>query len=89
MQERDALTSPGCWLGSTWHTGHTLKESKVRPLIPIARRIGVGDAGPSQGGEVMPAPNNSEASMARINGILIRGAIVVAVAAVTVLPLLR
>lgn len=37
----------------------------------------------------MRAPNNSEASMARINGILIRGAIVVAIAAVTVLPLLR
>lgn len=37
----------------------------------------------------MRTPETAEASMARINGILIRGAIVVAIAAVTVLPLLR
>ena len=37
----------------------------------------------------MRTPNSSEASMARINGILIRSAIVVAVAAATMLPLLR
>lgn len=37
----------------------------------------------------MRTPNSSEASMARIHGILIRSAIVVAVAAATVLPLLR
>lgn len=37
----------------------------------------------------MRTPDSSEASMARINGILIRSAIVVAIAAATVLPLLR
>jgi hypothetical protein len=42
-----------------------------------------------KGGEVMRTPDSSEASMARINGILIRGAIVVAIAAATVLPLIR
>lgn len=35
----------------------------------------------------MRTPDNSEASMDRINGVLIRAAIVVAVAAVVVLPL--
>jgi len=42
-----------------------------------------------EGGEVMRMPDSSEASMARINGILIRSAIVVAIAATIVLPLLR
>lgn len=42
-----------------------------------------------EGGEVMRLPDSSEASMARINGILIRSAIVVAIAATIVLPLLR
>lgn len=37
----------------------------------------------------MYMPDSSEASMARINGILIRSAIVVAIAAVMVLPLFR
>lgn len=35
----------------------------------------------------MRAPNTSEASMAHINGILIRTAVVVAVASAIVLPL--
>lgn len=42
-----------------------------------------------EGGEVMRTPESSEASMARINGILIRSAIVVAIAATIVLPLFR
>lgn len=42
-----------------------------------------------EGGEVMRTPDSSDASMAGINGILIRGAIVVAIAAATVLSLLR
>ncbi|MGO4407953.1 hypothetical protein AB4Z10_27285 [Bosea sp. RAF48] len=42
-----------------------------------------------EGGEVMRTLGSSEASMARINGILMQGAIVVAIAAATVLPLLR
>jgi len=37
----------------------------------------------------MRTPDSSEASMARINGILIRSAVVVAVAAAIVLPLFR
>lgn len=37
----------------------------------------------------MRAPDSSEASMARINGILLRSAIVVAIAATLVLPLIR
>jgi hypothetical protein len=40
-----------------------------------------------QGGQVMRAPNTSEASMARVNGVLIRTAIVVALASALVLPL--
>ena len=39
------------------------------------------------GGEVMRTPDSSEASIARINGILIWSAIVVAIAATIVLPL--
>jgi|GEM_PF-3156191 len=42
-----------------------------------------------EGGEVVRTPDSSEASMARINGILIRSAIVVAIAAGVALPLLR
>ena len=42
-----------------------------------------------EGGEIMRTPDSSEASMARINGILIRSAIAVAIAATVVLPLLR
>lgn len=42
-----------------------------------------------EGGEVMHMPDSSEASMARINGILIRSAIAVAITASIVLPLLR
>lgn len=42
-----------------------------------------------EGGEVMRTPESSEASMARINGILIRSVIVVAIAATIVLPLFR
>lgn len=37
----------------------------------------------------MRTPETAEAGMARINGILIRTAIVVAIAAATILPLLR
>ncbi len=37
----------------------------------------------------MRTPENAEAGMARINGILIRTAIVVAIAAATILPLFR
>lgn len=36
----------------------------------------------------MPAPNSSEAEMARTNGILIRAAIVVVIGALVVVPLL-
>lgn len=43
------------------------------------------EAGVHREAIVMRTPETAEASMARINGILIRGAI----AAVTVLPLLR
>jgi hypothetical protein len=39
------------------------------------------------GGLVMRAPNTSEASMARIHGVLIRTVIVLALAAVVVLPM--
>jgi len=42
-----------------------------------------------EGGEVMHTPDNSEAAMARINGIPIRSAIVVAIAATLVLSLIR
>ncbi len=54
-----------------------LHEAGVRPKLG------------GEGGEVMRTLGSSEASMARINGILIRSAIVVAIAAVMVLPLLR
>lgn len=58
----------------------------------LSKRLHRGALGPKlsfEGGEVMRTPDSSEASMARINGILIRGAIVVAIAAATVLPLIR
>jgi len=38
---------------------------------------------------LMRKPETAEAGMARINGVLIRTAIVVAIAAATVVPLLR
>lgn len=37
----------------------------------------------------MRTPENSEASMARINGVLLRTAVVVAIAAVLLFPLFR
>lgn len=42
-----------------------------------------------EGGEVMGTPDRPEASMAQVNGILIRCAVVVVIAAVIVLPLFR
>lgn len=38
---------------------------------------------------IMHTPETAEAGMARINGVLIRAAIVVVIAAATMLPLLR
>ncbi|MDX3804878.1 MAG: hypothetical protein QHC89_00450 [Bosea sp. (in: a-proteobacteria)] len=57
--------------------------------MAIVRTCVLREAGIHREAIVMRTPENAEASMARINGILIRSAIVVVIAAATILPLLR
>ena len=73
---------------AAWLPGHTGGESAGLQTIAIARGREETEAG-QRGREVMRTLDSSEASMARINGILIRSAIVVAIAATIVLPLFR
>ena len=75
-------SSPRCCLATGEESLPVCEQSRLHE-VRMRPKLG------REGGEVMRTPDNSDASMARINGILIRSAIVVAIAATIVLPLLR
>lgn len=72
-----------------------MRNRNSNELSVVARQIGIApglslrDAAFHREAMLMRKPETAEAGMARINGVLLRTAIVVAIAAATVVPLLR
>lgn len=76
-------------MNSAWPRRNNDGPTAAAWKIAVAQMLLLREAVVDREAMVMRTPDTAEAGMARINGVLIRMAIVVAIAAATVLPLLR